>query len=154
VRTLLLSAAVVVAVLVGLAGPAQATTSTVGTGTFKDANATTSTLGHFEGATLVRMNYAVTWTGYLAGTCAGVSLNINYADGSGTFTGSETCTGTAAGKQGSFSDTYVGGASADGSFWGQVVVHGSGALAKLHAEGPFWGNGVNGVYGLRVHPDR
>jgi hypothetical protein len=152
-RTFVSSFFMFVVMMVGLAGPAQATTSTVATGTFKDSNGPTITLGHFNGATLARTNYSVTWTGYIAGTCAGVYLSINYADGSATLTGSETCTGTVAGKQGSFSNTYVGGASADGSFWGQVVVRGEGPLASFHAEGPFWDSGVNGVYGLRVHGD-
>jgi hypothetical protein len=57
---------------------------------------------------------------------------VFHADGSGNFSGAATCTGTIAGRAGTYNTTFDGTAAPDGSFISQEVITGVGSLAGLH----------------------
>ena len=86
--------------------------------------------------------------GTLNGTYAGTERDVIYADGSATFHGSGTFTGTVAGRSGTGTYRYEGIGPAGQPFratW--VFVGETGSLASVRGHGTFGGNfdGVSGA---------
>ena len=153
-RNLLLIPVLVFALSIGFSTPARATTPTTGSGTFTVTFVSFTPLGHADGNSFSSVTYTETDTGILAGSCSSALTQVIHADGASNFTGSETCTGTVAGRPGSWIADFGGTGAADGSFEGAAVLSGTG---NLHGTDTFLGHltstGANVTYTGQVHFD-
>ena len=80
------------------------------------------------------------FTGTFNGSYEGFEQDVIYADGTATFHGSGTFTGTVSGRSGTVVMTYAGTAFTPTATAQWVVDQGTGDLATLHGHGTFQGN--------------
>ncbi|HWE61619.1 MAG TPA: DUF3224 domain-containing protein [Chloroflexota bacterium] len=156
-RTLLLIPLLVFAFAVGFASPARATAPTEGSGAFTITTVSVTTLGHVDGNTVSSITQTEARTGFTTGACPGALTEVIHPDGSANLKGSETCTGTAAGRPGTFRIDFVGTGTPAGSFHFIFVMSGMGTLADLHGTGTgqshLTSTGSAGTYTEQVHFD-
>ena len=153
-RKLLIIPMLVFALFVGFSTPARATPPTVGSGTFTDSNFTVTPIRQGDGK-FISASFTEALTGILAGSCAVTLTEVFHADGTGNFSGSQTCTGAVGSQAGAYSFSFVGTQAANGSLQGSFVLSGTGTLANVHGQGTFQGSALTGMgtYTAQVHFD-
>jgi hypothetical protein len=137
---------VAAALLVGLAGPAHASSGHA-SGTFAFVSDNFEFRGVI-GQNLVFAEVAViSYDGDLTGVATDTDTFILHPDGSFDAHGTETCAVcTLAGRHGSYTSTYVFSGAGAAYHGALVVTGGSGGLAGLHGGGPFQGDENGNTY--------
>lgn len=137
--------AAVAAVLAMMVVPATASaaTPTAASGSWDDCNIAPVVRAGGPNLT-VWVGITENFSGTMVGTYAGTERDQVYADGSATFHGAGTFTGSVNGKSGTASYTYEGVAPAGQPFTATWTLIGkTGALAKVKGSGAFGGSFID-----------
>jgi len=136
---------------------AYATRPSSGSGTFTATNGA-PTARSAGGNMIITHSVMFTITGAIAGTCKGEERDVVHPDGTTTFHGSCTFTGSAGEKSGTTIDRYNGKASMNSLEGRFVVGQGTAGLEGFHGVGTFKGTAnaegtTTGTYTLQWHID-
>lgn len=145
-RKLLVVPILVVAVLVGLASQARAS-SGVAAGTLSFLSDDLQFRGALGGDLVFSEVAVIAYDGGLNGVVTDTDTLIVYPDGSYSSHGTETCADcTLAGRHGSFTSTFVFAGNGPDYHGALRFTGGTGGLAGLHGGGPFQGNESGNTY--------
>jgi hypothetical protein len=145
-RTFLAVPVLAVALFVGVAAPARASSGHA-SGTFSFVSDDLEFRGTL-GANLVFSEIAViTYAGNLSGTATDTDVFILHPDGSYEAHGTETCAlCTLAGKHGSYTSTFIFSGLGSNYRGALTFTGGTGGLAGIHGGGPFQGDENGNTY--------
>lgn len=146
-RRFVSSAALVIAILVGVVPRAAASRPVTATGAFTFVSDTQTPIGAASGDTYSDEVAAVSYKGALTGIALDTDTFVTHKDGSFTAQGSEVCAAcTIGGKTGTFISLFMFAGSGTTYRGALIFTRATGGLAGLHGGGAFQGNTAGNTY--------